>query len=660
MHTARSASISSPIYQSFPPPARIERPTFKARRPSLTNTMSKFKESLRERIQDNVHSHRRAQSHDQSGSYRDDGDGPYGPKGIVISEPKLTGSADSLTSGRLGPLGSGAIIVSTPQEALSLSAANGGYHGAPASTSTPSRIHQYHKQQPESVREEADVISPPPSPPLPPLPASLPVSPVQSKSMQREWEQSRRSAGSSSSQSSGGAGYQSEPSGRLGGSRSVRSSPLAQPSQSLPRIKTHSLPHGQLSPMLEDEPVIPEARSQRVLRKPEPQLEPRRKSCSSLSRPGSDAACSSAAGPGSRVSESDCFAAAPQLPIDLASALPQPPFEPVLMSNLPANMHKTDPGKLIVVLETGTATLKSTLKTLTARPSYLASYLTDLVGSTNTSADPVAQTPRDELADGGDGASMYSQRSEFHDSDDDENYAGFNSLFQDHLASTGIMKSRQPKRRADATSVIHVFLDRPSEPYEHIIAYLRAPVSRSNPPGMLPYAARLFPAARHSFATARLEALLDLRDEAAYLGFDDLQQLCDDELAGQVPIVTIAAGGSAHRPNDAERISVQSTHTTHTLCDPSASSKEKETNSPQLHSVDIPVVLPTREPRSAAVNTQKTYSSESASSNISRRDRRAGQVELISPRSNGIVNASQLRQQSRDRDRTAPAKGNYF
>ena len=97
-------------------------------------------------------------------------------------------------------------------------------------------------------------------------------------------------------------------------------------------------------------------------------------------------------------------------------------------------MYKIDPTKLIVIIETSTGTLKSTFKTLTARPSFLATYLKGLVASTkNASAGPSRpQTPlptRDDV-------SVYSRRSEY-DESDDESAMGFHSLFRDHLASTG-------------------------------------------------------------------------------------------------------------------------------------------------------------------------------------------------------------------------------
>ncbi|THH06700.1 hypothetical protein EW145_g3910 [Phellinidium pouzarii] len=591
--------------------------------------MSRLKDSLKDSLKDHllerIHDsgNRRARSHEQS-------------------DPQLTGSADSLPSTRLAPLGSGAIVVGTAHEALSLSTGKGLYNAT--SASAPSHIHQYHKLKPEPVEEEDYVqIFQPGSPALPPLPTSTPTSPIQQPPhVHRDWDVSRRSAESHSSQASGGRGLASvlpDVPRRSDESRNRRrGSPLAQtykqvPQQvpTQPQVSTQDLS----SRLPENELDIPEVQQRTSL---EAQLRPQlqRKSGSSISRPRSRLSFTTDSG--SRESDSNCFANAPQLPIDLASALPQPPFAPVLLSNLPPDMHKKNRGKIIVILESSTATLKSTFKTLTARPSFLATYLVELVASTRTDAGTFynAQTPREEVVDA---ASLYSQRSEFQDSDvDDEIYPGFNSLFQDHLTATGIIKPWRTKRRADITSVIHIFLDRPDAPYEHIMAYLRAPVLSSNPAGLLPYAARLFPASRHSFATARLESLLDLRDEAAYLGLDDLQQLCDNELAGQVPLVATSDGDAAER---------SSAHSMHTLFEPS-SSGAKET-SPQVHSVDIPVVLPVHKPRSAPV---QTYSSGSTTSNVSRRERRVGQVDMPPT---GMVNASQLRQQSHQRE-----QANFF
>ncbi|KAL5511739.1 hypothetical protein ACEPAH_4957 [Sanghuangporus vaninii] len=653
----RSHSISSPLSTSFssPPVIPLARPSSKTRRPSLTNHMSRFKDSLKERIQENVqavhgHVHRRAQS---NGSSRSNTDGPYEQRGVYISEPQLTSSADSLPSTRLAPLGSGAIVVGTPQEALALSAQRGGYRGPLAAASAPSHINQLPKQHPAPVQEEEESECEemeknlPRTPRTPVSASSRPTSPMSHsrgfpQSQQRDRSFPRRSGESNaSSQASGSRGLgPALPDRRSQGSAKSgqRNSPLGHSNAQL-HVDSQARSMPLTRPKSDPEHLSTSAASS------ENEMQVQRKSGTDIDPSRPKTHFSSYSDPGCHI-ESDCFAAAPQLPVDLASALPQPVFEPILMSSLPANMHKLDPGKVIVVLETGDASMKSTLKTLTSRPSYLATYLNELVVSTTSNSS--AQMPMD---DNRDSSSVYSQHSEFEDSEAEENYTGFNSLFQDHLKSTGIIKIRKPKRKADVTSLIHVFLDRPSAPYAHIIAYLRAPILSSHPEGMLPYAARLFPAARHSFATARLEALLDLRDEAAYLGLTDLMRLCDEELAGQVPLV--ADGGRS------------SIHSTHTLCDSTAGattgSKEKSGtgsagNSPPVLSVDIPVVLPTHEsqvvvPPSAGVN--KTASTDS------KREKRDADLLTKVPnqqqRTNKILNASQLRAQG-----IAKPTGNYF
>ena len=65
--------------------------------------------------------------------------------------------------------------------------------------------------------------------------------------------------------------------------------------------------------------------------------------------------------------------------------------------------------------------------------------------------------------------------------------------------------------------------------YAHILTYLRSPESTSEAPAVLPHGARL------NGSTSRLEALLELRDESAYLGLDELQKLCTDELRHRHP-----------------------------------------------------------------------------------------------------------------------------
>lgn len=61
--------------------------------------------------------------------------------------------------------------------------------------------------------------------------------------------------------------------------------------------------------------------------------------------------------------------------------------------------------------------------------------------------------------------------------------------------------------------------------YAHILSYLRSPVSTPENPAMLPRAAQLT-----SSSSSRLEALLELRDEARYLDLDELYKLCTEEI----------------------------------------------------------------------------------------------------------------------------------
>jgi len=122
----------------------------------------------------------------------------------------------------------------------------------------------------------------------------------------------------------------------------------------------------------------------------------------------------------------------PRLPANITSAPVPPPFDPILISALP--MGGVDSSKIIIALETGTSTHRTTLTTLTSRPSRLSTYLKSLL-------------PQPEAND----ASVHSHTSEVSTPD-----SSFNSIFHHHLASSGLL--------TQASSSIHVFLDRPSAP----------------------------------------------------------------------------------------------------------------------------------------------------------------------------------------------------
>ncbi|KAI0750699.1 hypothetical protein C8Q80DRAFT_1099343 [Daedaleopsis nitida] len=190
----------------------------------------------------------------------------------------------------------------------------------------------------------------------------------------------------------------------------------------------------------------------------------------------------------------DFFPAVPPLPAGVVATPPQSPFSAILVSPVPNS--SSDPSKIIVSLETSTATHRTTMSTLTSRPSHLASYLLGLFPSSES-----------------DTQSVYSTASDVDSS--------FNSIFNHHLASTGIL--------VQSSTSIHIFLDRPSAPYAHILTYLRSPTSTPDSSAILPHGARL------NGCASRVEALIELHDEAAYLGLEELQRLCADELRHRQP-----------------------------------------------------------------------------------------------------------------------------
>ena len=125
----------------------------------------------------------------------------------------------------------------------------------------------------------------------------------------------------------------------------------------------------------------------------------------------------------------DDFPPVPPLPSSILPTPPQSPFGAILVS--PAPNSSLDPTRIIVSLETSTATQRTTMSTLISRPSHLASYLLGLFPSNEA-----------------DTQSVYSDASEVNSS--------FNSIFNHHLASSGVL--------THASTNLHIFLDRPSAP----------------------------------------------------------------------------------------------------------------------------------------------------------------------------------------------------
>ncbi|KAF7352741.1 hypothetical protein MVEN_01240300 [Mycena venus] len=187
-----------------------------------------------------------------------------------------------------------------------------------------------------------------------------------------------------------------------------------------------------------------------------------------------------------RTESVDASSVVPALPANIPSTPAPPAFNPILLSEPPSST--VDRSKIIVSLETCTATYKTTLDTLSSRPSHLSNYITSLFGRRRS----------DSIA-----SSVYS------------NESADLSTYRQHLVSQGLLPQ--------SSSSVHIFLDRPSDPYVHILSYLRSPRASPEGPEVLPPRA----------TRAGLDSLLELRDEAAYLGLDDLHKLCIEEIRQQ-------------------------------------------------------------------------------------------------------------------------------
>ena len=75
--------------------------------------------------------------------------------------------------------------------------------------------------------------------------------------------------------------------------------------------------------------------------------------------------------------------------------------------------------------------------------------------------------------------------------------------------------------------------------YDNIITFLRSPAATVDYTPSLPHSVQM-----HSYSTARLEALVALRDEARYLGLEDLSKLCVEELRTRQMYTRDASSGS--------------------------------------------------------------------------------------------------------------------
>jgi hypothetical protein len=126
------------------------------------------------------------------------------------------------------------------------------------------------------------------------------------------------------------------------------------------------------------------------------------------------------------------FPTVPPIPAHLSPPSTPPPFGCILLSPVPPNA--IDFSKVLVTLESCTATHRTTFNTLISRPSHLANYLKSLFAEV------------DDESDVADSASLYSRT---------EN-GSFSSIFHNHLTSSGLL--------SPSSFNVHIFLDRASAP----------------------------------------------------------------------------------------------------------------------------------------------------------------------------------------------------
>ncbi|KAF6762265.1 hypothetical protein DFP72DRAFT_600735 [Ephemerocybe angulata] len=218
----------------------------------------------------------------------------------------------------------------------------------------------------------------------------------------------------------------------------------------------------------------------------------------------------------------------PPLPSSVPPS-PPPPFRPIVVSELPA--FPVDPERVIVTLETCTTTYRTSLATVASRPSYLSKYVNNLIARhrADSATSSVYSNPED-------------------DSDD-------MAIYRKHLASQGLLPQTSYN--------LHLFLDRPSAPYAHILSYLRSSPSTPENPEVIPRAVLY----QTSSQAARLESLIELRDEAAFLGLDALHRMCVDEMIRMRHAPkTHARGNSGSVPSSTSIQSLRaSVYTLHTL-----------------------------------------------------------------------------------------------
>ena len=135
--------------------------------------------------------------------------------------------------------------------------------------------------------------------------------------------------------------------------------------------------------------------------------------------------------------------------------------------------------------------------------------------------------------------------------------------------------------------------------YIHILNYLRSPVVEGQPDS-LPRALQLI---NSPAIQSRLENLIEVRDEAAFLGLEDLQRLCIED-------IRMRCGPRLHTHGNSAGGSVHSLHASvyslRTLSEHSETGLMNPPTSPTPQSADIATPTPTRKSKTQVKTITET------------------------------------------------------
>jgi hypothetical protein len=169
-------------------------------------------------------------------------------------------------------------------------------------------------------------------------------------------------------------------------------------------------------------------------------------------------------------------------------------------------------------------------------------------------------------------------------------------MYRRHLTSQGLLPH---------SSNIHLFLDRPSLPYIHILSYLRSPVVEGQPDS-LPRPLQLI---NSSSVQTRLDNLIEVRDEASFLGLEDLQKLCTEEIrmryGPKLHTRGISAGSSVHSLN-------ASVYSLRTLSEHSEMDLTSASTSPPPQGTETAIPTPVRRSKTPVKPAAGTLQSRSS------------------------------------------------